>query len=418
MPPKKEAAAEPEAMPARPEEMPAALAEERELVERELAIGHLSSRLARYQLAGRDLAATRRELAAELDGAIAKSAEINLHLSSDLRAKEAQIDELRLRVARLAAELDALGGESERRMEALSADGLRARAEAKAEIDARLAEIAELDAFDLTREALATELEEKEALRAKQREAHAAKSRELERVAAAEKDEMRRDLEAKIASTKANMKATTDAQLDATAKRTILENEQMGSELVYQARETGRLLDRNDALAAEHAAAVAATRASRATERELAATNHVLAKTVRALQERIAREEALDAAERKRRAEAPGPGPAETARLSSRLRETRAAAAELARRTDEAAAERDEAAAEIKMRGGGEAAREEVLAFLGRCAADAEAEGSSGGDARRRELFALRSALGGEGGRGRVDDLGALLGVLFPDGKG
>ena len=166
MPPKKTAAAEPEAMPARPEEMPAALAEERELVERELAIGHLSSRLARYQLAGRDLAATRRELAAELDGAIAKSAEINLHLSSDLRAKEAQIDELRLRVARLDAELDALGGESERRMETLAADGLRARAEAKAEIDARLAEIAELDDFDLTREALATELEEKEALRA------------------------------------------------------------------------------------------------------------------------------------------------------------------------------------------------------------------------------------------------------------
>ena len=155
--------------------MPAALAEE--LVERELAIGHLSSRLARYQLAGQDLAATRRELAAELDGAIAKSAEINLHLSSDLRAKEAQIDELRLRVARLDAELDALGGESERRMETLAADGLRARAGPKAEIDARLAEIAELDDFDLTREALATELEEKEALRAKQREAHAAKSR-------------------------------------------------------------------------------------------------------------------------------------------------------------------------------------------------------------------------------------------------
>ena len=71
---------------------------------------------------------------------------------------------------------------------------------------------------------------------------------------------MHRDLEAKIASTKANMKATTDAQLDATAKRTILENGRMGSELVYQARETGRMLDRNDALAAEHAAAIHATR--------------------------------------------------------------------------------------------------------------------------------------------------------------
>ena len=72
------------------EEMPAALAEE-SWSSASSPRRHLSSRLARYQLAGRDLAATRRELAAELDGAIAKSAEINLHLSSDLRAKEAQM---------------------------------------------------------------------------------------------------------------------------------------------------------------------------------------------------------------------------------------------------------------------------------------------------------------------------------------
>ena len=111
---------------------------------------------------------------------------------------------------RLDAELDALGGESERRMETLAADGLRARAEAKAEIDARLAEIAEPTTSTSPARRWRRSWR-REALREATR--RTPPSRELERDAAAEKDEMHRDLEAKIASTKANMKATTDAQL-------------------------------------------------------------------------------------------------------------------------------------------------------------------------------------------------------------
>ena len=36
--------------------------------------------------------------------------------------------------------------------------------------------------------------------------------------------------------TSANMKKMTDAQLETTTRWTIIENEQMGSELVFQAR--------------------------------------------------------------------------------------------------------------------------------------------------------------------------------------
>ena len=88
--------------------------------------------------------------------------------------------------------------------------------------------------------------------------------------------------------------------------------------------------------------------------------------------------------------------------------------AAIARNIAEAAAERDEAVAEIQARGGGEAERKEALAFLQKCAADAEVErrrrregrGEGEGeedegedfDRLRRALFVLRAALGEEEG--------------------
>lgn len=46
----------------------------------------------------------------------------------------------------------------------------------------------------------------------------------------------------------------TEDQLQLTTKRTIMENEQMASELQYQGKETERLLHRNQKLARENAA--------------------------------------------------------------------------------------------------------------------------------------------------------------------
>ena len=57
----------------------------------------------------------------------------------------------------------------------------------------------------------------------------------------------------KIKDTKANMMKLTDNQLETTTKRTIMENEQMSSELSYQSHQTEVLLQKNLKLMEENA---------------------------------------------------------------------------------------------------------------------------------------------------------------------
>ena len=52
----------------------------------------------------------------------------------------------------------------------------------------------------------------------------------------------------KIKETKRTMEKLTDNQLETTTKRTIMENEQMASELAYQSRQTENLLAKNKKL--------------------------------------------------------------------------------------------------------------------------------------------------------------------------
>jgi hypothetical protein len=52
----------------------------------------------------------------------------------------------------------------------------------------------------------------------------------------------------KIKETKQTMEKLTDNQLETTTKRTIMENEQMASELAYQSRQTENLLAKNKKL--------------------------------------------------------------------------------------------------------------------------------------------------------------------------
>ena len=117
------------------------------MIERELAMLHLTARLARAQTTGHALATERASLVDDLEQARNHAGDANLHLSNDLRAKEATI-----------ARLD-VGAEFR-----LASDGVR-RESGKALVAAREAEIAELDAFERTSQALAEELDGKEALR-------------------------------------------------------------------------------------------------------------------------------------------------------------------------------------------------------------------------------------------------------------
>jgi len=74
----------------------------------------------------------------------------------------------------------------------------------------------------------------------------------LERKMFHEKERIKKEFLIKIKETKQNLLSMTEDQLHTTTKRTIMENEQMTTELQYQSRETERLLKLNTRLRSEN----------------------------------------------------------------------------------------------------------------------------------------------------------------------
>merc|ERR1719335_856306 len=83
------------------------------------------------------------------------------------------------------------------------------------------------------------------------------------------------------------LKARTKDQLDQTTKRTIMENEQMNTELHFQSRETERLLDRNQSLLEENAQLRRNLQIHKELEDELARRTHVYQKLIRKLHQKL-----------------------------------------------------------------------------------------------------------------------------------
>ena len=74
----------------------------------------------------------------------------------------------------------------------------------------------------------------------------------LERKMFHEKERIKKEFLIKIKETKQNLLSMTEDKLHTTTKRTIMENEQMTTELQYQSRETEQLLKMNTKLRFEN----------------------------------------------------------------------------------------------------------------------------------------------------------------------
>ena len=81
---------------------------------------------------------------------------------------------------------------------------------------------------------------------------HAKNVQELERRNVQEKERLKKEMLIKIKETKQNLLSMTEDQLHTTTKRTIMENEQMTTELQYQSKETEKLLVASKRLGAEN----------------------------------------------------------------------------------------------------------------------------------------------------------------------
>ena len=224
----------------------------REIAERELVISHLKTTLGAFQDRGASLVVENDALEEALAMERVNLRDINEYLTNELRAKEMAIQQLQTLVAKYESDIKSEADAYEEKV-------TNGRAENEAELE-RLKEALKFFHDDI--ESIQTRRDDKtrilvglekvsETLFTEQRD-HEENVNDLERVAVQEKDRLKKEMALKIKETNLSLMKLTDNQLEITTKRTIMENEQMSSDLAIASRSTEKLINKNEELIQEH----------------------------------------------------------------------------------------------------------------------------------------------------------------------
>ena len=154
------------------------------------------------------------------------------------------------------------------------------------------AKFVDLNEFIEKKDSLHAELKEAQDRLIKEQKEHTVIVNDLERKAVQEKERLRKEMLAKIKEAKNQFMKMTGNRLEVTTKRTIMENEQMNSELAFQSREAEKLLHKNEQLTLENKTMKRDLELYRQMEKELAKRNNAYLKTIRTLLSKL---KALDA---------------------------------------------------------------------------------------------------------------------------
>jgi len=124
---------------------------------------------------------------------------------------------------------------------------------------------------------------------------HAIHVSELERRNVSEKNRLKKEMLRKVKETKLSLLAMTEDQLHTTTKRTIMENEQITTELHYQSKVVEKLIKRNDELTAENKRLRSQIDLLEEAQKMLATRTNFFQKLIQKLNEKIKRMAAASA---------------------------------------------------------------------------------------------------------------------------
>jgi len=150
------------------------------------------------------------------------------------------------------------------------------------DLERKLYEVAEFQQNKAEMELELARLKQKLELQA---EDHTRDVSAFDRKKAVEIDQLKKDMHKSIMATTEMLKNRTKDQLDTTTKRTIMENEQMATELHFQSKETERLLDRNQVLTEENSQLRRNLAIHKDLEKELARRTHVYQKVIKKMKQ-------------------------------------------------------------------------------------------------------------------------------------
>lgn len=152
--------------------------------------------------------------------------------------------------------------------------------------EALSAELREITEFRKEKEAIEGELNSLRQQLKDQEDSHLQELANLGRKKAVEIDNLKKDMQREIRKTREDLRLKTKDQLDTTTKRTIMENEQMATELHFQSKETEKLLERNKTLTDENSQLRRNLFIHKELENELARRTHLYQKLIKKMHSR------------------------------------------------------------------------------------------------------------------------------------
>lgn len=255
-------------------------------VRENLTLKTLQERVWRLEADNKELKVNNSILKTQYDSQCETQSDILRTLHANLDDNYSKIEEYEQKILRLEQQLEDQKQEFKDEQEKEKSIWESRVAELNMKNEHLEAELNKVSEFRQNKEAMEYELASLKRQLQDQAESHSRDVSAFDRKKAIEIDQLKKDMQRSIKDTREMLKARTKDQLDSTTKRTIMENEQMATELHFQSKETERLLDRTQQLQEENQQLRRNLSIHKDLENELARRTHVYQKIIKKMKQR------------------------------------------------------------------------------------------------------------------------------------
>ncbi|CAJ1367395.1 unnamed protein product [Effrenium voratum] len=258
-----------------------------EQVQEHFTLRKLQERVWRLESENKELKVSNSILQTQYTSQTETQADILRTLHSNLEDNYATIERLEKRILELEQLMDDQKQQAKDDLDAAMAlkdNDIAKLKTQKEELEGKLHEVRE---FQRNKENMEKELSALKTQLAEKQEEFQQKMSDFDRKKAMDMDNLRKDMVDKVKEAKEMLRAKTKDQLDSTTKRTIMENEQMFTELHFQSKETEKLMDRNQSLLEENAQLRRNLLIHKDLENELARRTHLYQRLLKKMDQKL-----------------------------------------------------------------------------------------------------------------------------------
>jgi len=217
--------------------------------------------------------------------------DIFTYLNTELSKRVEQVASLENQIQAMALAQEKWEKETEDEFAQIKADHERAALELNKKIADYKAELEDLQDFTKHKNALEEKLRDVENQLGQEHDSHLISLTDLERKHAQDREKIKRDYHDRLETDKGELLTKINKQLEFTTRRTIMENEMMTSELLYQNKQTEKIIKGNDRFQTDQVAMKREMELLKQAEEELVKKNQKFQKTIKLLQIKLAAHE-------------------------------------------------------------------------------------------------------------------------------